>query len=372
MARQTDCVIHLDRLQANFDAIRKAVHDKKVMAMVKAEAYGHGMLPVASFLEGKADYFGVATAEEAIALREAGISTPVLHIEPVRDGEEKELVARGIEQSVYTAEAVDRIDAAACAETPAAVHLKIETGMHRTGVRPGKELDQVLQALKSAKHTRLAGVFTHFAASDAEDRAYTDAQAKRFFEAIGQIRGAGFGGFLVHCANSAAVLAYPELHCDMVRAGILLYGYYPSAAVPRLPGISPVMEVNTEVISLQTVRAGEAISYSGTFVAPRDMRVAVLAIGYGDGYKRALSNRASVLIGGRRAKLVGNICMDLMMADVTDIPDVAPGTPVTLIGAQGMDAIGADELAEQCGTISYEILTSFLPRVPKKYVGGEP
>ena len=369
MARPTKCVIDLPAFRENLNAVKNRVGNTKIMALVKADAYGHGMEQIAAEAQAWGiDYLGTATLEEGALLRKSGIRVPILCLGALPLGSEEMCVIHQIEQAVSSAEALFRLQRV-CEEHHSFVdvHLKIETGMHRTGVRSGQALREVLNALKCCSRVRLKGVFTHLAASDTQDDTYTRQQADAFAEALEQIRQNGFRDFLVHCANSGAILSYPELYFDMVRAGIVLYGYYPSGETKETFPVKPVLSWKTAVAAVNEIQAGEAISYSGTFVAQRDMRVAVLPVGYGDGYRRLLSNKAEVLIHGKRAPIVGNICMDMMMADVTEIPGVSLGDPVVLIGRQGKEAITAEELAALCGTISYEIMLSITPRVPKEY-----
>ena len=369
MARPTKCLIDLNAFRENLTAVKNRVGNTKIMALVKADAYGHGLEQMAAEAQAWGiDYLGTATLEEGALLRRSGISVPVLCLGALPLGSEELCVIHQIEQAVFSAEALFRLQRA-CEKYHSFidVHLKIETGMHRTGVRSGRELQEVLDALQSCSCIRLKGVFTHFAASDTQDDTYTRRQADAFAAALEQIRKNGFHDFLVHCANSGAILSYPELYFDMVRAGIILYGYYPSKQTKEPFSVKPVLSWVTAVAAVNEVRAGEAISYSGTFLAAHDMRVAVLPVGYGDGYRRLLSNRAEVLIHGKRAPVVGSICMDMTMVDVTGIPEVSLGDPVILIGRQGNEVITAEELAAFCGTISYEIMLSITPRVPKEY-----
>ena len=373
MARPTKCYIDLSALKDNFTAVKKQVGKSLVLCLVKADAYGHGLVPAAQTLEkAGADYFGVASLEEGALLRQNGIHKPVLCLGPLPFGSEDLCVDYALDQAVCTVEALRRLEKAAEEkQTEAGVHIKIETGMHRTGVRPGEALAEVLTALRACPHLRLDGVFTHFSSSDSFDDTATKRQTAEFLTAIRQIREAGFSGFLTHCANSGAILSYPELYFDMVRAGVILYGYYPSKETKRPFAVKPVLSFKTAIVALEDVKKGESVSYSGTFTAEKDLKAAVLPVGYGDGYKRALSNRAFVLIGGKKAPILGNICMDMTMVDVTDIPEAALGSEAVLIGSQQEETIGADELAEYAQTISYEIMLSLTARVPKIYLTQE-
>lgn len=369
MARPTVCVIDGDALKYNFAQIKNYVKNKKVLVPVKADAYGHGLVQVAEILRDKADYFGVATLEEGRELRKNGIKTPILCLDPLPKGSESIAVEYGIEQSVFSAYAIELLEKECERQNgKAGVHIKIETGMHRTGTESGESLEKLLCAIKNAPHIELKGVFTHFYESDTDDRTLTDLQADKFKIAIEQIKNYGFENFIIHCANSGGVLSYPEYTFDMVRPGIITYGYYPSETVKRPFNIRPVMSFKTEVVAFTHVNKGETVGYSATFKAERDTLLAVLPVGYGDGYKRLLSNKGEVLINGKRAPIRGNICMDMTLVDVTDIKDVFVGSEAVLFGKQGDEFITADEIAEKCFTISYEIMLSVTDRVPKKYV----
>ncbi len=368
MSRPTQCTVNLNTLKRNFGLIKQAVGDKKILVLVKADAYGHGICEVACALD-EADMFGVATVEEGTVLRMQGIKTPVLCLGPIPQGSENECVLNGIEQAVSSVSELERLEnACAVNAVYAGVHIKIETGMHRTGVRAGEELCTLLKALRECRHISLKGVFTHFAASDSPDEAYTHFQAENFRVALEQIKQSGFDGFITHCANSAAIKNFPEYSFDMVRAGIILYGYPPAGKTKKTIPVEPVLEWKTSVVALNEIKKGEKIGYSGTYTAPRDMIIAVLPVGYGDGWRRALSNVGYVLINGKRAPICGNICMDMTLVDVTDISGVSVGSEAVLIGKQADETVGADALAEKCGTISYEILTGITSRVPKIYI----
>lgn len=368
MARPTVCIVDTNALKYNFEQIKKQVQGRKVLVPVKADAYGHGLCQVAHALKDFADYFGVATLEEGKELRESGIETPVLCLDPLPEDSESLAVKYNIDQAVCTPEAVCRLEKECERQnTQAGVHIKIETGMHRTGANAGDELESVLCAIKNSPHICLDGVFTHFFESDIFDRTATDLQTEKFSLALKQVKEAGFVNFTVHCANSGAVMSYPEFAFDMVRPGILIYGYLPSneTKVPFVP--RPVLSFKTKIVAFTHVKKGETVGYSATFKAERDTVLAVLPVGYGDGYKRMLSNNGEVLICGRRARICGNICMDMTLVDVTDIPEAALGSEAVLIGKQGSEAITADEIAKKCQTISYEIMLSITKRVPKIY-----
>ncbi len=368
MARPTKCVVDLNVLKENFHAIQNRVNGKKILALVKADAYGHGLIQASkALMSAGVDYLGVATVNEAKAIRDAGIKTPVLCVGVLTCGDEKICVQYDVEQTVSSVEDVLRLENEGEKQNRAVkLHIKIETGMHRTGVRVCEELEKVLNTIKSSRCVKLAGIFTHFSMSDC-DKEYTHQQAMQFNSAIKQVKDAGFSDFISHCSNSAAILDYPELNYDMVRAGIILYGYYPSEICSKSVSVRPVLSLKTKIVAVNKVLKGEKIGYGGTFEAKRDMLVAVLPIGYGDGYKRAVSNKGFVLINGKKANVVGNVCMDMTMVDVTDI-SATVGDEVVVLGNQGSESVTADDIAAWCDTINYEIMLSILPRVPKEYV----
>lgn len=369
MARPTRSIINLKQLSENFRAIK--VHtNKKVLCLVKADAYGHGLIPCSKTLEkAGVDYLGTATLEEAQTLREAGILCPILCVGVLPSDSAELCVKYSVDQAVSSVEEVESIEIfAKKINKKAAVHIKIETGMHRTGVRDDDVLFEILDKIKKSEYIQLKGVFTHFALSDSVDCEYTNFQAVEFKKAVQKIKKFGFNDVIVHCANSGAILQYPELTFDMVRAGIVLYGYYPSEQTKKSINVKPVFSFVTEIVAINTVLKSEKIGYGCTFEAQKNMRVAVLPVGYGDGYKRQISNKGYVLINGKKAPVVGRVCMDMVVVDVTDIPDAKIGDEAVLIGKQKDNIISADNLAKWCDTISYEIMLSVTARVPKIYV----
>lgn len=369
MSRPTKCIVDINIFKENYLSVKKHCKNK-VMALVKADAYGHGIIECSKALEEiGADYLGVASLEEALEIRQNNIKTPILCIGAVPLGDEELCISIDAEQTVTCFDEVLRLENA-CENNKKSksVHIKIDTGMHRLGVRSADELNKMLDVIKASKYLKLKGVFTHFASSDSFDKEYTLKQAEVFKEFVDQIKKKGFFDFITHCANSGAILSYPEFTFDMVRAGIILYGYYPSDEVDITVKVNPVLSFETAVVAVNKIYKGEKISYGGTYTAEKDMVVAVLPVGYGDGYKRLNSNRGYVLINGKKANITGRVCMDMTMVDVTDIPDVKVGDNVILIGSQGEETITADNVASWAETISYEIPLSITNRVKKHYV----
>ena len=364
--RPTVMKISTQAVARNARAIRERIpRGVRMMAVVKADAYGHGALPVARALlgAGAADAFAVAIVEEAQSLRESGIACPVLILGGALEGSLRQAVRVGASQAVYSADMLDILqDEAVRTGLRARAHLKIDTGMSRVGVRGEAALEALLTRWQRCPDVAMEGVFTHFCAADS-DEAFTRAQSERFDAALARVRAAGFAP-VAHAAATSAMFE-PALQYDMVRPGIGLYG----TGVPALEGrLEYAQQLVTRPIRLEDLESGDTVGYGRTFTARRASRIMTLPIGYGDGYPRALSNRADVLVRGRRAPVVGRVCMDMIMADVTDIPGVTLQDEVVLMGAQGEERITPDELAEKVGTIPYEIMLGFSPRVFVEWV----
>ncbi|MHB8757063.1 MAG: alanine racemase [Bacillota bacterium] len=341
----------------------------KFMAVVKANGYGHGAVPVAkAALAAGAEWLGVAILSEALELRRAGLAGPVLALGFTPPEQSDAVVANDISQTVYTVEAARALsEAAARAGRPARVHLKVDTGMGRLGVTPDEAGLAVTRAIAGLPGLILEGVFTHFATADAVDKGYARAQFERFAAFLARLEAAGLRFGLRHAANSAALIDLPETHLDLVRAGIAIYGLYPSDEVERRVDLRPAMSLKVRVAHVKEVPAGTGVSYGRTFVTGHPSVIATLPIGYADGYPRSLSSRGVVLVRGRRAPIIGRVCMDQCMADVTGIPGVTPGDEVVLMGRQGDEAVTADDLARLEGTINYEVVCDITARVPRVY-----
>ena len=354
-------IIDLAVLRENMRALRSAVPQTvKLLAVVKADAYGHGAVPVArEALKNGADMLAVALVEEGAELRQAGITAPILCLGATSPDEAVGGVREGITLTVCSPDMVRQVEAACVAEKrDAHVHLKIDSGMCRIGCRDEQEVAAVLSALADAPHVHLTGTFTHFADADGASDDFTREQLARFTALTAKLP----ANILRHAANSASIHRYPEAYFDMVRAGISMYGYPPVESRLKL---RPFLTWKTEVTYVKDIAAGDTVSYGRTFTAEKPMRVATVAVGYGDGYHRAVSGKGCVLIGGRRAPILGRVCMDQLMADVTEIPDVHAGSEVVLLGRQGSESIDAEELAAWAGTISYEVLLAVTSRVPR-------
>ncbi|HYL82121.1 MAG TPA: alanine racemase [Candidatus Acidoferrum sp.] len=369
--RPTRVEVDLDAIASNVALARRiAGPGTEVMAVVKADAYGHGAIPVARVaLRAGASWLGVAIPEEAVPLRAAGLTSRILVLGPIAPEQADLVVVHGLEQCVsdpVQAEALDR--AARARGRILSLHLKVDTGMGRVGLPP-KELRVAAEKIGALPSLRLTGLMTHFAEAEAEDPSFAREQLRRFAEALAAGREAGMAHPLRHAANSAALLYHPEARLDLVRPGIMLYGCHPRGGQNASEaGLRPALRFRTAISNLAAIPRGASVSYGRTFVAPRDSRVATLPVGYADGWGRLLSNRGHVLIRGRRAPIIGRVCMDMTMADVTDFPDVRMGDEAVLIGRQGAQEITADEVADAQGTISYEVLCRIGPRVPRVYL----
>ena len=379
LLRRTWAEIDLDALAQNFREVRKAADPKAmVCCVVKADAYGHGAVRVArEFASLGADWFAVSNLEEALQLRQAGIETPVLVLGYTPADKAGTLSRENISQCVYSLEyARDLSRFARKAGVEVNIHLKIDTGMSRLGFyyqdisRDEAAVEEVKEAC-SLPGLVPQGIFTHFAVSDEGQAgdAFTMRQFGCLKEMIESLARAGVTFPVRHCANSAGVFDYPLSHLDMVRAGIVLYGLYPSGELRSRPDLKPALALKSVVSHVKTLLPGATVSYGRKFTAQHEMRVATVPVGYADGYPRLLSpGGAEVLIGGKRCPILGRICMDQLMADVTALDQVRVGDTVTLIGRDGEEEITADELAEKEGTINYEVVCALSKRVPRVYV----
>jgi alanine racemase len=364
--RPTYVTVSLSRLRANLAAVRNHVGRSRVMAVLKANAYGHGLEAVAGCLAPQADALAVAIVEEGIALRRLGITKPIL----VMGGTWTRQLPLFLEHDLaITVPSIARLQdveqAAAAAGTVARAHLKIDTGMERIGVR-WYNAESLLEASARSAHVRIEGVYTHLANADAPDLAHARLQLERFAEVLRFYERRSLPVPPRHAANSAAILRMPESHLDMVRPGILLYGVYPYAGAAATIAVAPALSWRTRVVYFKIVEPGSPVSYGSTWRSDHRVRVVTVPVGYGDGYFRAMSNRAQVILRGRREPQVGAICMDQMMVNI-EWGEGWNGDEVVLIGEQGRARVTVEELAEWAGTIPYEVLTAINGRVPRIY-----
>lgn len=367
--RPTHVAIDLAALRFNLHQVRRqAGAGDKVLAVVKADAYGHGAARVATALQAAGvDLFGVAISEEGMELRQAGIERPILVLGGLYPGQEPDIFRYRLTPALFNLEAAQRLNrAAAEAGRVCPYHLKIDTGMGRVGFRP-EALADVLPRLAACSHLRLEGVISHLAMADEPERPFTDEQVRLFRACLAQARDAGFAPEFVHIGNSAAIFTRQLPECNLVRPGIVLYGGLPAPSFAGRIEVRPVMSFRTSVALIKRVPAGTGVSYNHRFVTERETVLAAIPVGYADGYNRRLSNCGEVLVRGQRARVAGTVCMDWTMLDVTDIPGVEVGDEVTLLGRDHGDCITAEEWAARIGSISYEVFCQVSKRVPRIY-----
>ncbi len=361
-----------DALASNFEKVRGAVPDGVgVCAVVKADAYGHGADRVAGVIGEDAAAFAVAMTDEAIKLRLGGVKKPIIVLGHTPSAEYGELAEYGIATTVTSLEEAKLMDGFCRREGKTLdVHIAVDTGMTRIGVPADDGGVREAEGILALETVRVRGIFSHYATSDCRDKSAAERQRGLFDRFTGSLREKGVGLPALHICNSAAAVEMKDKY-DMVRAGIILYGLRPSDEVDLslIGGITPVMSLCSHVSRVRTVPAGCPVSYGGTFVTERESVIATVSAGYADGVPRLLSNRGSVTVRGSRAPIVGRVCMDQMMIDVTDIPGVVPGDEVLIFGGEGGE-ISADEVAEKAGTINYEIVCGITKRVPRVYVRG--
>ena len=365
--RPTVCFIDHEALRWNLRQIRQRVGTQvKILCMVKANGYGHGAAAIAQTLAGAgADAFGVATLEEGVELRRAGIRAPVLVLAGAYDDQLDEFFNHSLTPVVHELSRLADLEQSVQQRgSTLPVQLKIDTGMGRLGL-VAAECDAWIGDLKKLRALTIAGVFSHFSHAESVEGDYTRRQLEIFKRVVERLRAESIRPTLVHLANSAATITLPAAYFDMVRPGIMLYGVYPAPAMASQISLKPVLAWQTKILQLKKVPAGASISYGQTFITQRESLIATLPIGYADGYPRLLSNRGEVLVGGQRAQVTGRVCMDLTMIDVTDIRNVKQGDEVVLLGRQSDAEISADQIAAWANTISYEILTSISARVPR-------
>jgi alanine racemase len=382
--------VSLSALTHNLQAIRKFVNPaeekrktpRKILSIVKGDAYGHGGPQVAKALEkAGSDWFGVTCTEEGIAVRKAGVRKPILILTSFVRGEESRLVEHDLTAVIHRCEQLPLLERAAArrgGKKPVSFHLKMDTGMNRLGIAPG-DVECFARQLAKCKHLRLGGIFTHFASSEVFSNTRTGqqtrAQEERFYAAVERLRTLGIDPGIVHLANSAAIVSRPETWADMVRPGAILYGYHPgydpvekrAEIEARLP-LKPVMSLRTKIINLRSIPAGAGVGYNETFVAQRPSRIGVLAAGYGDGIHRSLGNRGSVLVRGKLAPIVGIVSMDVTMIDVTDVPEAEIGDVATIYGVDGQRSHPAHLVARSLGTVTSDLLCMVSRRVPRIYI----
>jgi len=367
---RTYAKIDLNAVLHNINEIKKRIGlSVKIMAIIKANGYGHGATALGDFLENEVDYYGVATIEEAMELREYGIKLPILILGYTSPSQYLKLVENNITQTVYTVEMSEEMSkAGAICGKKAKIHIALDTGMTRIGFQADEKGILEIEEISKLSNLMIEGLFTHFACADESDKSYSNLQIDRYDNFVRLLEEKGIHIPIKHMCNSAGIMEFDHHHFDMVRAGIITYGLYPSQDVNKnAVKLKPALEWKTHVINVKTVDAGYGVSYGITYITENKTKIATLSIGYADGYPRALSSKARVLIHGEYAPIIGRICMDQMMIDVTHIYNVDIEDEVTLVGKDGNNIISIEELSDIAGSFNYEFACGIGNRVSRIY-----
>lgn len=366
--------VDLDAIWENMVHMKENIAENtKILAVIKTDGYGHGGVPIAKMLEQLDFMFGYAAAtyEEAHVLREAGVKKPILILGYTFPYCYEELIREEIRPAVYRRDTVEELAAAAVkVGQKAKVHIKVDTGMGRIGITPDEEGLEFVRFLIEHPELEVEGIFTHFAKSDEADKTSANHQLELFQNFIDKIQTElGITIPVKHCSNSAAILEMPQANMDMVRAGITTYGLYPSEEVSKdIVPLRAAMSLYSHIVYCKMIHAGQSVSYGGLFTAQKDTRVATIPVGYGDGYPRSLSGKGYVLIHGKKAPILGRVCMDQFMVDISEIPEAMDGDKVTLLGMDGTERITAEELGELSGRFNYEFVCDLGKRIPRVYI----
>lgn len=366
--------INMDNLRYNIEKMKSLVKpDMKILAVIKADAYGHGAVEIAKRIDDLCDYYGVATIDEAIELRKAGVTMPILIIGFTADSDYEKLIEYNITQAVYDSNEAKKLsDCALAMGKKVKVHIKVDTGMSRIGYQVDEEGKKEALKLKDMEGLYIEGIFTHYAKADEIDKTATEVQKEKFRRFIKAMEDGGIDFDIKHIDNSAGTMEQNDSEFDMVRVGIVMYGLYPSNEVDQSIIIKPVMSLVSHVCHVKTLPAGRGIGYGWTHVTAKETKIATVTVGYADGYPRALSNIGKVLIHGRYAPIIGRVCMDQIMVDVTYVPDVEVKDEVILIGCDGDKCISVEEVAAPAASFNYELVCNIARRVPRVYnVNGE-
>lgn len=364
-------LVHLDRIEENMESMRRNLTPGTMMiGVVKADAYGHGAVPVAKAIDPFVCGYGVATVDEALELRRHGIQKGILVLGVAAERRYEEMIREEIRAAVFQYDKAEKLSKLAVSmKRKAKIHIAVDTGMSRIGLEPTEESADMAARLQQLPGIVIEGMFTHFARADEGNKDSAKAQLRRYEEFSAMLDQRGVGIPIRHCSNSAGIVDLKEANLDAVRAGITIYGLYPSDEVNRAAvPLKPAMELKSFITYIKNIGPGTEVSYGGIFKAESHMRIATVGIGYGDGYPRNLSGKGQVLICGRRAPILGRICMDQLMVDVTDIPEAKEGLAVTLLGRDGEEEITMEELAELSGGFHYEIPCILGKRVPRVYM----
>jgi alanine racemase len=364
--------VDLDAAKNNISEIRRITNeDAKIMAAVKADSYGHGAVELAKvFLKNGADALAVAIIDEAEQLRLEGLDCPILILGLTHVSSIKNVVKYDVTQAVFTYEMAKLISDEALSQGKIAkIHIKVDTGMGRIGFLPSEESIEVIERISKLPNILLEGIFTHFSVSDERDKEFTNKQFNIFINIIKELELKGINIPIKHCANSAAIIDCPEMHLNMVRPGIILYGLYPSNEVNKNKiNLIPLMKLKASIVHIKQVKKDTSISYGRTFITQKDSTIATVPIGYADGYSRLLSSKGKVIIKDELAPVIGRVCMDQMMIDITGIEDVKVGDEVIVIGNSENKKVSFEEVADIVGTINYEIVCMISKRIPRVYI----
>ncbi len=364
--------VDLSVIANNIKQIKNVIGEKtKLMAVVKADAYGHGALRVAQEFDETVDYFAVAVIEEAMELRNGGVKKPILLLSYCNPNQYDILVKNDISATIYDEhEAIVLSNAAKKLGKNVVIHIKLDTGMNRVGFPDNEETIEAIERIIKLPYVTVEGIFSHFACSDAADKTSANAQLKRYKKMLSQLENKGIEIPIKHMCNSGGAIDIEEKF-DMVRVGMAMYGMYPSQEVDKSKvKLHPAMKVVSHVINIKTIQKGECVGYNHTYTAPSERKIATVWIGYADGFNRSLSNKGYVLINGEKAQIVGNVCMDHFMVDVSNIHGVQVGDFATVLGSDGEKRITAEEFGELSGSFNYEVICTFMPRIKRFYYHG--
>lgn len=370
--RPTVAEIDLSAVSFNIKEIKKRVQPAKIMAVVKANAYGHGALEICKqAIQSGVEYLGVACGEEGVAMRKAGVDAPILVFSSSGLNRTDPYLEYNLEATVFDEAGLYNLtQSARRSGKKAVVHVKVDTGMNRMGIN-WQQAPEFVEKVYNIPEIQVQGLYTHFANSDSLDKSFAILQLQRFKQVIARLEEMGIHVPLKHAANSGAILDLPDTYFDIVRPGILLYGYYPAVDMVKSMNLKPAMTFKTRVLYIKEIERGESVSYDRTFIADKKTLVASLPVGYGDGYNRLLSNNGQVLVGGKRYPIIGRVCMDLIMIDLLDNRDIKVGDEVILMGTQGGETISAVELADKSMTVPYEVLCYISERVQRVYINRD-
>lgn len=364
--------VDLDAIRANIITMKNCVpNGKKLLAVIKANAYGHGAIELARELDDLADYYGVACIDEAIELRRANIAKPILILGYTDQSYYQELVTYGITQTVFSYEQAKALSQVAGAMGKTAIiHIKLDTGMNRIGYPCNEESVQEICRICELTNLKIEGVFTHYYKADAKDKTEAMQQLQKYTDMLNRLEERGVTFAIRHISNSAGIMEMPNEQYDMVRSGISTYGLYPSEEMDKSCVLKPAMAMKSRITNVKRVPAGESIGYGATYTLDRERVIATVGVGYADGYPRALSNQGRMLVKGQYVPIVGRVCMDQTMIDVTDVSAISVGDEVVLFGSQGENLLSVEELAEMSASFNYEFVCDVNRRVPRVYYRG--